>query len=57
MVGRLKGDANMTKKKKTNFTVINYDKNGKVIEDLSKLVVPREWQIDLLKKINRNNGF
>lgn len=45
------------KMKKIKFTVINYDKNGKVIHDLSKLVVPREWQIDLLKTINRNNGF
>lgn len=40
-------------KKKREINIINIDKNGNVIKDMSKLVVPREMQIDLLKTINK----
>jgi hypothetical protein len=39
---------------KIELKVTNYDKNGNVIKDLSKLVVPIELQMELLNRINRN---
>lgn len=40
--------------KNIEFKITNYDKNGNVIQDLSKVVIPRERQVRILKKINRN---
>lgn len=40
-------------KKYRDIKVTNYDRNGKVIEDLSKIKIPRERQVRLLNKINR----
>lgn len=39
-------------KKQSRLNIINIDKNGNIIEDLSKIKVPREMQIRLLEKIN-----
>lgn len=41
-----------TKKKEINFIITDYDKNGNIIEDLSKVVVPIEMQLELLKELN-----
>lgn len=40
------------KKKEINFIITDYDKNGNVIKDLSKVVVPLEMQLELLKELN-----
>ena len=48
----MKGVLEMTHK--ARLPVTNYDKNGKLIKDLSKIVVPAELQIELLNRINRN---
>ena len=37
---------------KIELTVTNIDKNGNIIKDLSKLVVPDTLQIELLNRIN-----
>lgn len=44
--------ATKTKKKEINFIITDYDKNGNVIKDLSKVVVPLEMQLELLKELN-----
>lgn len=44
--------ATRTKKKERNFIITNYDKNGNLIEDLSKVVVPINMQLELLKELN-----
>lgn len=49
--------ATKTKRKEPKLIVTNYDKNGNIIEDISKLVVPKEWQIELLNEINRGRGI
>ena len=40
-------------KKYRDIKVTNYDRNGNIIEDLSKIKIPRERQVRLLNKINR----
>ena len=41
------------KTKKHTYTIIDLDQNGNVIEDLSKIVIPRERQMRLLDSINQ----
>lgn len=41
------------KRKKDTYTIIDLDQNGNVIEDLSKIVIPRERQMRLLDSINQ----
>lgn len=43
-------------RKEINFINRDFDKNGNIIKDLSKLVVPRQMQIDLLNRINKRNS-
>lgn len=45
-----------TKKKERNFVITNYDKNGNVIEDLSKMYISEERQLALLERLNRNRA-
>lgn len=40
-------------KKSDEIRVTNIDSKGNIIEDLSKIVIPRERQIRLLNEINR----
>jgi len=40
-------------KKPQITTIINLDRNGKLIKDLSKVVIPIESQMDLLKQLQR----
>ena len=40
-------------RKKDTYTIIDLDQNGNVIEDLSKIVIPRERQMRLLDSINQ----
>ena len=41
------------KRKKDTYTIIDLDQNGNVIEDLSKIVIPREKQSDYCILINQ----
>lgn len=41
------------KRKKDTYTIIDLDQNGNVIENLSKIVIPRERQMRLLDSINQ----
>lgn len=44
-------------RKEINFINRDFDKNGNIIKDLSKLFVPRQMQIDLLNRINKRNSI
>jgi hypothetical protein len=46
-----------TKEKERKLFFTHYDSKGNVIEDLSKIVIPRERQLKLLNEINRGRGI
>ena len=52
-IGGNQNDTQIKKRKKDTYTIIDLDQNGNVIENLSKIVIPRERQMRLLDSINQ----
>lgn len=46
-------DSPKEKKENGNYRVINVDKNGNIIPDISKVVVPEELTREIIRIINK----